>query len=301
MTRRAGSLPEVNAPLCILAFDHRTSLMRSFFGVEGEPGPEEAARARSAKEVVTQGLLLAIEEGLVPRGSAAALVDATYGSRAIGALKEAGVPVAVPVEASGRDELAFEHEDWRERLAAIDPAWAKVLVRYNPEADRGLNRRQLERLAQLHAECGSTGRPMMLELLVPSGAGRGGPAYDLEVRPGLVVRAVVDIRDAGITPSLWKIEGFERPEHYREVAAVAREPWVVLGRGQDASAVERWLRAASGVEGNAGFAIGRSIWWEPLRAYFDGDGTDEARRAAASKISDSYARFCRVLTDPRVT
>jgi myo-inositol catabolism protein IolC len=66
---------------------------------------------------------------------------------------------------------------------------------------------------------------------------------------------------------------------------------VVLGRGADDAAVDRWLRAAAGVPGYAGFAIGRSIWWDPLQAFVD--GTSE-RGAAAAVIAANYRRFMEV-------
>jgi 5-dehydro-2-deoxygluconokinase len=63
---------------------------------------------------------------------------------------------------------------------------------------------------------------------------------------------------------------------------------VVLGRGADDAAVDRWLRAAAGVPGYAGFAIGRSIWWDPLKAFVDGSSE---RGAAAETIAANYRRF----------
>ena len=113
-------------PLFVLAFDHRTSLMRSFFGVEHEPTDADVARARTAKRVIWEGLVRAIDDDRVPVGQVAALVDATYGIEVIAAARAAGVRVAVPVEASGRAELAFEQLEWRDRLDTLDPAWAKA-------------------------------------------------------------------------------------------------------------------------------------------------------------------------------
>ena len=45
---------------------------------------------------------------------------------------------------------------------------------------------------------------------------------------------------------------------------------------------------ASGVSGYVGFAIGRSIWWDPLKEYVDGS---LAREAAADRIAENYLRF----------
>src|ERR687887_589135 len=63
---------------------------------------------------------------------------------------------------------------------------------------------------------------------------------------------------------------------------------VVLGRGADDAKVDHWLRMGSGVPGYIGFAIGRSIWWDPLKGYVDGS---VAREDATSRISANYRRF----------
>jgi myo-inositol catabolism protein IolC len=274
-------------PLFVLAFDHRTSLMRSFFGVEDEPSPGDVERARIAKRAIWQGLLRAVGDGRVSRSHAAALVDATYGIEVIAAARREGIRVAVPVEASGRAELAFEQVEWRDRLEALDPAWAKVLVRYNPEGDAAMNARQRAALGALVDHCEVSERGLMLELLVPPEPHHDMTVYETDIRPGLMVRAIEEMRDDGIAATVWKIEGLDRRRDCQRVAAAAGAPCVVLGRGADTEAVDRWLRAGAGVDGFDGFAIGRSIWWEPLRAMFAGE-TGEGE--AAEAIAGAYAR-----------
>lgn len=282
----------MHTPVFVLAFDHRASFMRSFLGVEGEPGLDDVERAGVAKDAVAEGLLRTIDAGAVDARSAAALVDATYGERAIARLRARGVAFAMPVEESGRRELAFE-DGWRDRLGLFGPAWAKVLVRSNPGDDPTMRARQHEALRTLASACDEDGHDLMLELLVPPTSEQDRPGYDTNVRPGLVVEEITAIRAAGVTPAIWKIEGFERRGDCKAVAAVAGAPCVVLGRGQGDAAVDRWLRAAGGVEGFAGFAIGRSIWWDPLRRLVRGG----SREDAVAAIAASYARFVEVARD----
>ena len=272
--------------LYVLAFDHRRSLMTSFFGVEGEPSPDDVDRARLAKQVIWEGLLRAIDDG-IPRTAAAALVDATYGADVIAAAAAHGIRVGVPVEASGRRELAFEHDDWRERLDRLDPTWAKVLVRYRADGDEHMNARQRGLIADIHAYCRETDRGLMLELLVPAEPGENPAAFDAERRPALMVRAIEEIRRDGIAPSLWKLEGLTRRADCDDVARAAEAPCLVLGRGEDRAAVDAWLRSAARVPGYAGFAIGRSIWWQALRRFFDDEVT---RGDTVAAIAKEYAR-----------
>ena len=46
---------------------------------------------------------------------------------------------------------------------------------------------------------------------------------------------------------------------------------VLLGRGASTEKVEQWLAGGRPVEGFIGFAIGRSIWWDALKAFLAGD------------------------------
>ena len=65
----------------------------------------------------------------------------------------------------------------------------------------------------------------------------------------------------------------------------------MLGRGADEAAVERWLTLAAPVSGFSGFAVGRTIWWEPLRAYYDGRFS---RSEAIETIAGTYLRLISV-------
>ena len=69
---------------------------------------------------------------------------------------------------------------------------------------------------------------------------------------------------------------------------------VLLGRGASDDKVDHWLQQAAPVEGFIGFAIGRSIWGDPLRAFLDGS---LPREDAAAQIADKYLRFVKVYTE----
>ncbi len=46
--------------LYILAFDHRGSFQKKFFGIEGEPDSEQTAMIADAKHLIFEGLLRAV-------------------------------------------------------------------------------------------------------------------------------------------------------------------------------------------------------------------------------------------------
>ena len=286
-------------PLYILAFDHRGSFQKKFFGVSGEPNAEETARISDAKQVIFEGALKALGEG-VARESAGVLVDEQFGADIARKAKADGLTFAMPVEKSGQDEFDFQYgEDFGAHIEDFDPTFSKVLVRYNPEGDAGMNERQSERLRRLSDWLHEGGRTFLFELLVPGTpeqieAAGGEYAYDTDVRPGLMKGAIAALQAAGIEPDIWKIEGIDKREDCESIAAQTRSggrdgvACVVLGRGADDAKVDHWLRMGSGVPGYIGFAIGRSIWWDPLKGYVDQTmGRDEV----TARIAANYRRF----------
>ena len=301
MVPEAGQRGGAVKPLYALAFDHRSSFARDFLGVQGELSGELEEWIRRAKAVALQGVVAALGQG-VPREQACILVDEEYGAAVARQARAEGIQLAMAVEKSGRQELELEYGDqFGSHIDAFDPTFVKVLVRYNPDGDQEMNRRQRAILWRLQDWLDKRRRQLMFELLVPAQPAqleraRGDKArFDRELRPGLVVRAIGELQAAGIDPVLWKIEGLESEASCQRVAASAcaggrQAGCLVLGRGADAAAVERWLRLAAPVNGFDGFAVGRTLWWDALKEYFAGG---DAERAAAA-IASNYRRMVEV-------
>jgi myo-inositol catabolism protein IolC len=286
--------------LYILAFDHRGSFQKKMFGISGEPSAEETERIIDAKRLIYEGFRRALAEG-APRDAAGILIDEQYGAEVAREARADGLIVAMPVEKSGQDEFDFEYgEAFGEHIEAFDPTFSKVLVRYNPEGDADMNRRQSERLARLSDWLHANGRRFLFELLVPAEPAQleavGGDAdrYDKEVRPGLMLKAIEELQAAGVEPDIWKIEGIDQRSDCERIAVAVRAggrdqvACVVLGRGADEAAVDHWLEQGAGVPGYVGFAIGRTIWWDALKGYLAGE---LERDDAAKQIAASYRRF----------
>src|SRR5437660_12130033 len=116
----------------------------------------------------------------------------------------------------------------------------------------------------------------MFELLVPAEPAQlekvkgDKKAYDLKIRPGLMVQAIEELQNAGVDPDLWKIEGLDRKEDCVQVVAAARRNGrgrvgcIILGRGEDDRKVREWLAIAAPIPGFIGFAVGRTSFWDPL-------------------------------------
>ena len=266
-------------PLYILPFDHRGSFETKMFGWSGALSADQTAQIAAAKRVIYDGLKSAIAAG-VPKATAGVLVDEQFGAAILRAAAANGLSTACPAEKSGQEEFDFEYgEDFAAHIEAFHPTFCKVLVRYNPAGDAALNRTQAARLKRLSDYLRAANRSrFMFELLVPpektqlAALGGDAKAYDVSLRPKLMVQAIEALQDAGVDPDVWKIEGLDRREDCERIVAAARRGGrdrvgcIVLGRGEDDRKVHEWLGIAAGVPGFIGFAVGRTDFWEPLVA-----------------------------------
>jgi myo-inositol catabolism protein IolC len=295
--------PGYDQKLYILAFDHRGSFQKKFFAIDGEPDPEQTAIIADAKHLIFEGLLQAVGAGANP-AITGVLVDEQFGSTVPQEAREKGLKLAMPAERSGQPYFDFQYgDDFGAHIERFAPDFTKVLVRYNPEGDEAENRQQLGKLKTLSDWLKAHERKFLFELLVPAEQAQlqsvGGDAdrYDSELRPELMRRAIAEIQDAGIEVDVWKIEGVDARSDCEMLVTQARSGGregvvcVVLGRGADDAKVDHWLAQAAPVDGFVGFAIGRSIWWDPLKAYVDGK---IERAAGARKIAENYLRFVKV-------
>jgi myo-inositol catabolism protein IolC len=289
--------------LYILAFDHRGSFQKKFFGIEGEPDAEQTAMIADAKHLIFEGMLLAVGEG-ADASVTGVLVDEQFGSTVPEEAKAKGLKLAMPAERSGQNMFDFQYDDeFGAHIESFDPDFTKVLVRYNPDGDAAENETQLQKLKRLSDWLHSKQRKFLFELLVPAepaqleSVGGSDERYDAELRPELMRRAIEAIQNFGIEVDIWKIEGVDERSDCEMLAAQARSGGrdgvvcVVLGRGANDEKVDEWLEAAAPVDGFVGFAIGRSIWWNPLKAYVDGK---IERGAGAQQIAENYLRFVKV-------
>lgn len=295
-------------PLYILPFDHRASFVRDLFGFATPLSPEQTAAVSASKRIIYDGFRLALARG-APKAAAGILTDEQFGAAILQEAREHGYITCAATEKSGQEEFAFEYGDrWREHIDAVAPSFVKVLVRYNPEGDRELNRRQAARLKELSDYCHKSGRHYMFELLVPmtreQSARMNGDRqrYDTEMRPRLMVEAIKELQAAGVEPDVWKIEGLDHRGDCESVAGVARRDGrdgvacIVLGRGSDEAGILRWLRMAAPVPGFTGFAVGRTSFWDALVGWRDRKlGPGEA----AEQIADRYIEWVHAFVHAR--
>jgi 5-dehydro-2-deoxygluconokinase len=281
----------------MLACDHRGSFRRNLFG-DDTLTPEIVGRTADVKSIVLEGLLWALDQG-ADVAAAGLLMDTQTGAHVANTAKRLSVRVAIPVERGGAlPVFDFEHgSEFGAHVEQHDPYYVKALAYYNPEGDQAGNALQCERLAHLSKWVRQVGRELIIEFMVPAtpeqlrSVNGDEHRYDTEVRPALVVTTIKQMQLSGVYPRMWKLEGLDAEEDCRRVVAQSREgaegdvSCIVLGRGAGIEQVHHWLATAARVPGYDGFAVGRSIWQEPLLDYTAGRAD---RQVTVERIGTTY-------------
>src|SRR5258706_1641143 len=295
-------------PLYLLPFDHRTSYISGLFGWKGPLNVEQMVSVANSKQVIYAGFQQAIADQ-VPKDRVGILVDEEFGSAILRDAVSKGYITVVSVEKSGQEEFEFAYgEDFAQHIEAFHPTFAKVLVRYNPEGDAALNQRQASRLTRLSDYLHQTQTLFIFELLVPASPMQleqvegDMNAYDLQLRPRLMMQTIQTLQDAGVEPDVWKVEGLDRQEDGVKLVEMARRGGrntaglIVLGRGAERDRVVRWLKTAARVPWFIGFAVGRTRFWQPL---LDVEAKRISQEEAATHVAHNFEAWIRLFDEVR--
>jgi len=290
-----------NKPLFILPFDHRSSFIKGLLQKEeSQLLNEDKQFVKSQKQLIYQAFQKAIGLG-VPKEEAAILVDEEYGEEI---LKDASVHafnILLTTEKSGQKEYAFQYgENFGEHIKKYSPLFAKALIKYNPQDSDDSKKRQQQTLKILSDFCKNNSLKFLIEPLIHptedqlAQAGGDKEKYINFQRPFLAVKLIEELQDSGVEPDVWKIEGTKSREGYEAMVKAAQRNnrsnvnIVVLGGGQSEEIVEEWIKIAAGVEGIIGFAVGRTVFWQPILDLKEGRISKET---AINQIADNFLHF----------
>lgn len=271
----------MHKPYFILPFDHRSTFAKKLMGFDyPTQNPDEVEQIKEMKNVVFDGFLEARQQIPDQAEHTGILVDLEFGSQIIKRVKKLGISFAVSTEKSGHKVFTFEYGDqFGQKLIEVLPTYAKALVHYDNrrKEDNVIQRARLKNLSDF---CRHHQIDLMLEPLME---GEGALVEQM-------INCMKEFLAEGIKPTLWKIEGLESVEDWQRVSEVTDVDIIVLGRGEDRDAVERWIEvgAASGIVD--GFAIGRTIFLEALMKLKTGEID---REEAVQKIAKNYLYFIR--------
>jgi len=277
VTVRHRHWPEV----CALAFDHRIQL-EAMAEAEGA----DAARIPALKALIARAAREAAERaGLA--GRAGVLVDGRFGQSVLERLTGEGVWIGRPVEKPGSRPLEFEAGDNVGLEIATWPAEhvAKCLVFYHPDDDAPMKREQERRVVALYEACVATDHELLLEVIPPKG---------MAVDEATVARVMARFYELGVCPDWWKLPP-PSAAGWREITRVieASDPYcrgvLLLGLEASADRLAEGFRAAAAEPWCKGFAVGRSIFAEPSRAWLAGESDD------AALVADIARRYLEIL------
>ena len=256
--------------LFIFAFDHRGQLVEL-----AQKAGRDLACIGQLKQLFIQAVER-VEADLRKRGIAAdvgLLADQRFGQDSLNAATGRGWWIARPVEVQGSRPLAFEHG---RSIGSNLQTWPqeqiiKCLVQYHPDDEPMLRLEQEAQLMSLYQASQASGHELLLEVIPP----KDHPS----THPDVIYRAIKRLYNLGIYPAWWKIES--QPAHvWEQLDALiqARDPYcrgvVLLGLNAPAEILAAGFREASQSTTCRGFAVGRTIFHEPSRAWLEGEIDD---------------------------
>ncbi|MGC5700964.1 5-dehydro-2-deoxygluconokinase [Pseudomonas sp. NFXW11] len=257
--------------LFVFAFDHRGQLLEL-----AQQGGQAPARISAIKQLFVQAVQR-VEQRLREQGVAAdvgLLADQRFGQDALNAATGRGWWVARPVEVQGSRPLAFEHG---RSVGSNLIAWPqeqiiKCLVQFHPDDEPMLRLEQEAQIRGLYQASQVSGHELLLEIIPPK---------DLPgAHPEVLYRSLKRLYNLGIYPAWWKIEA-QSAEEWKKLDELIqeRDPYcrgvVLLGLNASAECLAEGFRQARDSRTCRGFAVGRTIFQEPSRAWMAGEIDDE--------------------------
>jgi 5-dehydro-2-deoxygluconokinase len=262
--------------LFVFAFDHRDPLFELARATHADEG-----RIAALKQLFVQ----AVAETEAARGLAGhvgLLCDDRYGQGALNAATGRGWWLGRPVEWPGSNPVVFEHG---RSIGTTLVSWpiehvVKCLVRFHPDDDIETRLENEAQLRALYDAVQASGHELMLEIVPPAHLPRG---------PDIVLRALTRLYNLGIVPEWWKLPPPSRNEWPALDALIAqRDPYcrgvVILGLGAPIDELARGFAEAKDSACARGFAVGRTIFGEPARAWLAG-AIDDAGLVAAVRTN----------------
>ncbi len=267
-------------PLFILPFDHRSGLTHELFQVAYPPNAAIAKKIVALKNVILEGFLAAYPTAK-EYGDCGILVDEEFGSAILEKAKKLGIIHILTTETSGTSSFGFVHKQGFGRaILKRDPTYAKALVNYNI-GDKELNEEKMKKIKELSDFCIEEGVPLLLEPLI----------HGKQTPLKMAMVMMHDMHKHGIKPAIWKLEMQRTAKDWRKLDGVVNAPMILLGRGASKKIVEEWVETAAKSGVVDGFAIGRTIFFEPIKQLHE---KKIDRKKAVELIAKNYLRFVKL-------
>ena len=267
--------PRTERPeLFVFAFDHRDP----FFEMARATGAAERRISELKRLLVEAVAEMEAARGLA--GRIGLLCDDRYGQDALNAATGRGWWIGRPVEWPGSNPVVFEHG---RSIGTTLLSWplehvVKCLVPLHPDDDVGNRLENEAQVRTLYDAVQTSGHELLIEIVPPRHLPQG---------PDVVLRAVKRLYNLGIYPEWWKLPP-PSPDGWTAFDALIaeRDPYcrgvLILGLNAPIEALARGFADAAGSRSCRGFAVGRTIFNEPARAWL-ANAIDDAQLVAATR------------------
>ena len=269
--------------LFILAFDHRRQLEDLVVSIESP-----AEKIAKFKSLVCDAVLR-VSDDLSDDTTLGIIVDERYGESVLARMTDKQWWIGRPVEIPGSRPLEL---DPRNNIGLPLSRWpashvVKCLVFYHPDDDLQLRLQQEDRICQLYADCRDLGRELLIEIIATSS--------DLDCDDATIPNVMRRFYNLGVLPAWWKLES-QSQAAWKEIGAVieAFDPLchgvLMLGLDAPEGELRESFRIAAPHAVCKGFAVGRSIFGEAARLWFDGKIDDQS---VVSQVAENYKTMIR--------
>ena len=262
--------------LLVLAFDHRAQ-----FEEEADAAGVPHDRIAPLKRWIFEGFER-VASRFADHGCAL-LVDPIYGASILTDATAHGWRVGAPVERAGATPARWiaDGELYPQLLTRPARWFVKALFRMHPDDDAPLRLAQLDRLRELQSACDALGRDLMIEIVEPEGA---------VFANGDLPRLLAELTADGIEPMWWKLPALSVSD-WRGIESALDDQGsdariILLGGGKPFEMLQEDFRVAAGFPRAAGFAVGRSVFGDAMKAFFAGTaGHDEVVEQVAARYA----------------
>ena len=278
-TTRDRALPlKPDHGVMALAIDHRMQLekLADDLGVSRTKIADFKVLAVQAAAMVAKG-----------RPGFGMLLDGTHGREALFRAADHNFWIGRPVEQPGSRPLDFEGGG---SLAAKLMDWPvghtiKCLCFYHPDDSADMKAAQERELLRLNDAARALGRDLLIEII----AGKHGAVDD-----HTIARVLQRLYALGIQPDWWKLEPQQTDAAWHNIAQVIAgndahcRGILLLGLEAPEADLFRAFALAAACPAVKGFAVGRTIFAEPARAWLAGKMDDAT---ATKNMAESFARL----------
>lgn len=224
------------------------------------------------------------------------LCDSRIGRRALHAASGSGLWIGRPTELPGSRPIRFEPE-LGEDLGQFRE-WArenvvKLLVFCHPDDDAVMRELQEERVKRLYTAARRNNLEFLLEVI---------PSKVAPVDDDSSAKLIQQFYDIGVYPDWWKLEPFRTEAAWaKAVEAIERNDprvrgIVVLGLDAPEAELAECFALAARQPLVKGFAVGRTIFGDPARAWMAGSLSDDD---AVAQMADRFGRLCELWDSAR--